>query len=203
MLANYWGNRMSITVEEVLTLVPLIGVLGSAVVFLWKIFKIISKAESRQLELKESIETIKKEVTCNGGASIKDVVIKLDKTCSRMETRQKVIDQRSKAALHYQDRCLFETDRKGNLIWANEAFYQHTVDCGDISGGLDWITLVHEDDREEFLVELNSCLDISRRLDIQVRCSTEDNDIHFTGYPYRVGAECHEGFLIHLSKREN
>jgi hypothetical protein len=193
---------MSITLEEAVALASLLGAVGSAVVALWRIFKAITRAEQRQHELKESVETIKKEVTCNGGGSIKDLVLKLDKTCDRMETRQKVIDQRSKAALHYQDRCLFETDRKGNLIWANEAFYQKTVDCGDISGGLDWITLIHEDEREEFLKELNSCLAMSRRLDVEVTCSLGKSTIHFTGYPYRVGQGCHEGFLIHLNKRE-
>lgn len=192
---------MSITLEQAVAMASLLGAVGSAIVFLWRIFKAITRAESQQQELKESIETIKREVTRNGGGSIKDLVMKLDQTCDRMELRQKVIDQRSKATLHYQERCLFEIDKEGNLVWANECFYQHTVDHGDISGGLDWIILIHEDYREEFLKEFNSCLYMSRRIDID-SVSVDNREIHFIGHPYRIDSGVHEGFLIHINIRE-
>ena len=192
---------MSITLEEALAFASLLGATGSALVFVWRIFKAITRAEQKQIALKASVETIKSEVTHNGGGSIKDLVLKLDRTCGRMEIRQGVIDQRSKAALHYQERCLFETDRNGHLVWANESFYQHTVENGDISGGLDWIAIIHEEDREEFLKEFNSCLDMGRRIDIET-VSVEGRRLHFTGYPYRVGKGRQEGFLIHIQIRE-
>lgn len=150
-----------------------------------------------QNEMRHSIETIKAEVTPNGGSSIKDVIIKLNQTCNRVENRQKIIDQRSKAALHYQKECLFETDNKGNMLWANEAFYQETVDMGDISDGLDWVSIVDEDYREDFLKEFESCLQMGRRLDVE-STSMDGRNIHFVGYPYRLDLKSHEGFLIHL-----
>lgn len=192
---------MSITLEEALAFASLLGATGSALVFLWRIFKAITRAEHIALKASKQIETIKSEVTHNGGGSIKDLVLKLDRTCDRMEIRQRVIDQRSKAALHYQERCLFETDKNGHLVWANESFYQHTVENGDISGGLDWIAIIHEEDREEFLKEFNSCLDMGRRIDIET-VSVEGRRLHFTGYPYRVGKGRQEGFLIHIQIRE-
>ena len=85
---------MSITLEEAPALASLLGAIGSAVLFLWRIFKAITRAEQKQLALQKSVEAIKSEVTPNGGGSIKDLVLKLDRTCERIETRQKVIDQR-------------------------------------------------------------------------------------------------------------
>lgn len=191
---------MSITLEQAVAFASILGALGSGIVFLWRIFKAITRAEQKQEELNSIVATIQKEVTYNGGASIKDMILSLGRTCERIEVRQKVIDQRSKAALHYQDRCLFETDRVGNLIWANEAFYHETAKCGDISGGLDWITVVHEDYREEFVKELKSCLEMSRRLEIDTVCSSSNTNVRFSGYPYRIGSDIHEGFLIQLHK---
>jgi hypothetical protein len=193
---------MRITIEEAVALVSFLGAIGSAVLFLWRIFSAITRAELKQQELQDSIETIKKEVTRNGGGSIKDLVLKLDKTCERMEIRQRIIDQRSKAALHYQERCLFETDKRGNMVWANDRFYQNTIDYGDISGGLDWVAVVHEEQREEFLIEFNSCIKMGRRIDIET-VSVDSRKLHFIGYPYRVGRGNHEGFLIHMQIREN
>ena len=193
---------MSITLEEAPALASLLGAIGSAVLFLWRIFKAITRAEQKQLALQKSVEAIKSEVTPNGGGSIKDLVLKLGRICERIEIRQKVIDQRSKAALHYQQRILFETDAEGNLVWSNESFYQNTVKHGDISSGLDWITVIHDERRDEFLKEFNSCLEMGRRIDIET-ISVDGGGLRFIGYPYRVGQGHHEGFLIHINIQEN
>lgn len=192
---------MSITVDEAAAIVSLIGAIVSAVIFLWRIFRMTRTFVKDQEEIKTSINKIKNEVTYNGGGSLKDMVRGLNETCDRLDVRQQIFDQRSKAVLHYQDRCLFETDKDGNLAWANEAFYQHTVRYGDISGGLDWITVVDDDERDAFLTELKSCLEMSRRIEIET-VSVDNRKLHFLGYPYRVGDGCHEGFLIHILIRE-
>jgi hypothetical protein len=81
-----------------------IGVLG----FLYKIFSFVKSFQRFEEEVKKSISIIKAEVTPNSGKSLKDTVNSLKKACDRIETRQKVLDQRSKAALHYKefDSCL-------------------------------------------------------------------------------------------------
>jgi hypothetical protein len=192
---------MNITVDEVVAVASLVGAVGSAIIFLWRFFKITRVWFKDQKEIKKCISDIKSEVSYNGGGSIKDMVFQLSNTADRMEVRQAVIDQRSKAALHYQDRCLFETDKEGNLVWANEYFYQHTVDQGDISGGLDWVTVVDDEERGNFLEEFNSCLRMSRRIDIET-VSVDQRKLHFVGYPYRMDDGSHEGFLIHIKIQE-
>jgi len=192
----------NIDLEQVLTVVSLGGATVAVVVFLWRTFIALRKFIATQEEIQTCIADIKCEVTYNSGGSIKDMVLKLSRTCNRMEVRQRVIDQRSKAALHFQNKCLFEIDNKGHMVWANESFYQKTVDRGDISEGLDWITVINEDERENFVTELDSCLEMGRLLDIET-VSTEGEKLHFIGHPYRVGEGHHEGFLIHIQTLEN
>ena len=177
----------------------LAGIVTSISIFLWKkLLKPAIQLMDDHEEIKKSIDTIKNEVTPNGGGSMKDAVNCLKDTCQRIEITQKVLDQRSKAALHYTDRPLFETDSFGRVTWSNQSFRDLNNDH-DFSEGLDWISIIDEDSREEFLKEFNSCIDMCRRVDIETE-SVNGQKIHFLGYPYRISEKSHQGFLIHLNK---
>lgn len=164
-------------------------------------FTYFKRFQNCQEEVKESIRIIKAEVTPNGGSSLKDAVNSLKKTCDRIEVRQKVLDQRSKAALHYNETPLFETDTKGRLTWCNEAFLEKTTDNGTCREGFDWLTVIEDDLRDDFLTEFNSCLKMCRKIDIET-ISVHGRSIHFVGYPYKIAKGIHEGFLIHLYSQE-
>jgi hypothetical protein len=125
----------------------------------------------------------------------------LRRTCDRIEVRQKVLDQRSKAALHYTNRPLFEVDTLGRMNWYNEAFGDLTRDNGNCDEGFDWLTIIDDQEREGFLKEFNSCLQMCRKVDIET-VSVHGRRIHFVGFPYKISNGIHEGFLIHLY-REN
>lgn len=191
-----------INAEQIVTVASLIGAVVSAVIFLWRIFRIARTFINNQEVIQTSLDYIKSEVTYNGGGSTKDMILKLTRTCDRMEASQKIIDQRSKASLNYQNRSLFETDKKGHLVWANEKFYQQTVEQGDISGGLDWVSVIDENEREDFVTELSSCLKMGRRIDIETS-SVSGLKLRFIGHPYRVGKGNQEGFLIQIQTLEN
>tara|TARA_Y100001973_G_C5185600_1_gene327648 strand:- start:828 stop:1412 length:585 start_codon:yes stop_codon:yes gene_type:complete len=178
----------------------LAGIVTSIVIFLWKkLLKPAIKLMDDHEEIKKSIDIIKGEVTPNGGGSMKDAVNGLRETCESIEKTQKILDQRSKAALHYTDRPLFETDELGRLSWSNESFQELTKENGDFSEGLDWISIINEEEREEFLKEFTSCLEMCRRVDIETE-SVKGQKIHFLGYPYRISETSQQGFLIHLYK---
>ena len=66
-----------------------------------KFIKPIVKLCKNQDFFVESVEEIKKELTTNGGSSLKDAVVGMRESCKRIENRQRVIIQRTKAALHY------------------------------------------------------------------------------------------------------
>jgi hypothetical protein len=189
------------TQEGATSIATLVGAISTAIIVLWRVFKVSRVFLRDQEGIKRSIETIKNEVTPNGGGSLKDTVNSLKSSCDRIEIRQKVLDQRSKASLHYSDRPLFETDKRGRAIWSNEAFQNLTKENGDWSEGYDWIAAIDEGYREEFLKEFQSCLDMCRKVDIETT-SVNGNKIHFTGFPYKIREGVHEGFLIHLHKGE-
>ena len=93
--------------------IPLIwGILGAIGTFCslsWvKIIRPTIKFVRGQEKITKSIEAIRKELTTNGGNSLKDTVIDLRSTINRMEKRQKIIEQRTKAALHYNDVALLK-----------------------------------------------------------------------------------------------
>ena len=104
----------------------IISSVGGIITFLtliWKKFlKPLIKLCQNQEFFKESVEEIKKELTTNGGSSLKDAIIDMKDTVHRIDRRQKIIEQRTKAALHYSNEALFETDIAGRLIWSNAHF---------------------------------------------------------------------------------
>ena len=171
--------------EEYTSIAALTGIVSSVVIFLWRVFKTSRIFLRDHDEVKKSIETIKSEVMPNGGDSMKDTINCLKDTCQRIEITQKVLDQRSKAALHYSERPLFEIDNMGRVTWSNESFQEFTKENGDFSEGLDWISMINEEEREEFLKEFSSCLEMCRRVDIETE-SVDGQKIHFLGYPYRI-----------------
>lgn len=186
-----------ITSEFAGAIATLVGASIALLGFLYKAFTFVRKFENCQEEVKESIRIIKAEVTPNSGSSLKDTVNSLKRTCDRIEVRQKVLDQRSKAALHYTNRPLFETDAKGGMTWCNESFQDLTKDNGSCDEGFDWLTIIDDAKREDFLREFNSCLKMNRKVDIET-ISVHGRKIHFVGFPYKINRNIHEGFLIHL-----
>lgn len=178
------------------------SLLGGIVTFfsvIWvKIVKPIFQIIDNQEDLTKSIETIKKEVTTNGGNSIKDAIISLKGTCSRIENRQKIIEQRTKAALHYTNAALFETDNQGRLTWTNSNFYDLTSDSLTSVEGYDWLTYIKENEREDFFTEFKSCLEMNRKF-IKESISCNNEKVKFIGYPYKIDEKNHGGFIISLT----
>lgn len=178
------------------------SLLGGIVTFfsvIWtKVVKPIFKLIDNQEHLNKSIETIKKELTTNGGNSIKDTIIDLKSTCYRIENRQRVIEQRTKAALHYNDAALFETDEQGRLTWTNSNFYDLTRDSVSSVEGYDWITYIKEEERDDFFDEFQSCLNMNRKF-IKISTNIHGEKIQFIGYPYKIDSNNHGGFIINLS----
>ena len=99
--------------------------------------------------------------------------------------------------MHYSDQPLFETDRDGQLVWTNDAFYKLTGKTMSSMLGYDWITLINEDEREQFLSEFSSCIQMGRKLDIDT-VSANNNRIKLVGYPFKCSEKEHDGFLINI-----
>lgn len=159
----------------------------------------IIKMIDEQAKLNDSLKIIKSELSTNGGNSIKDAIIDLRKTCHRIEIRQKIIEQRTKAGLHYSNTPLFETDNEGRLIWHNSLFCEF-VDSYDVEG-YDWLNFIQQSDRKDLLEEFKYCLNTNRKFHKQTK-TINGNDIFIVGFPYRISENEHGGFLVSVSKNK-
>lgn len=181
----------------------LLGGLGTMMTYLWlKAIKPIIKVVQSHENVMRSIECIKKELTTNGGNSLKDTILDLKGTCGRIEARQKVIEQRTKAALHYNDSMLFETDNEGRLIWSNANFCSYFRHVQQNLEGYDWLSCIDEDEREDLLQEFKSCLKMNRKF-IRKTKTNDGKMIRMTGYPYRLSDIEQGGFLVSVSESIN
>tara|TARA_Y100000296_G_C5086112_1_gene212480 strand:+ start:166 stop:762 length:597 start_codon:yes stop_codon:yes gene_type:complete len=186
--------------EEIALITTIASSLIGFCSYVWiKAVKPTLKFVSQHDQVVESIDTIKTEITTNGGGSLKDAICALGDTCGRIESGQKIIEQRTHAALHYTATALFETDEDGRLVWTNEPFFELTGQTISDVEGFDWLTYVHEDDREEFFSEFASCIDMNRKFQREVTTSDEKH-VRMLGFPYKVNEEEHGGFLISISE---
>ena len=178
-----------------------IGIISAgigAVISVWyKMVVPINKMFKANEELAVAVEQIKSEIVTNGGKSIKDTVNGLKDTCGNIEKRQRVIDQRTRASLHYLDAGLFETDKTGKLIWTNEAFYKITGQTQSDMEGYDWLSFIHEEDRKRIIQEFLSCLDMSRKFYVETK-TVGDKPIMLAGYAYKLGEDQNGGYLINI-----
>lgn len=185
--------------EHITYVFSILGAAGTFCSLVWvKLIKPTLKFVKSQEEVTKSIETIRKELTTNGGNSLKDAVVDLRSTINRMEKRQKIIEQRTKAALHYNDVALFEIDDSGRLTWTNNNFYELTQDIITSVDGYDWLNYVQEDQREELFDELKSCLEMNRKLAKTVQ-TVDGKTVKLIGFPYRINEKEHGGFLVSIS----
>jgi PAS domain S-box-containing protein len=189
--------------EYIAIFASLLGGFGTMITYLWiKAIKPIVKVIQSHDSVMHSIEYIKKELTTNGGNSLKDTILDLKGTCNRIEARQKVIEQRTKAALHYNDSMLFETDNEGRLIWSNENFCSYFRYTQQNLEGYDWLSCIDEDEREDLLHEFKSCLKMNRKF-IRKTKTNDGKTIRMTGYPYRLNDVEQGGFLVSVSEPIN
>ena len=181
------------------TSIEIIGIVlsvagGAFAAFAWG-WKYIVKPTIRlykgQQHLVNSVDDIKKELTTNGGSSIKDTV-------NRIDRRQVMIDKRSKAIFYNADKAILEVDENGNILWANELF--HKMMGTKNLKGLDWVSYIDEPQRENFLREFESCSEKLRELRFET-ISTDGKSLKFLGFPYRGDSKTY-GFLIYLEQEK-
>ena len=180
--------NFDMSLEIVGIVLSLAGGLCASLAWGWKyIIKPTIRLYKNQQTLVSSVEDIKKELTTNGGSSIKDTV-------NRIDRRQVMLDKRSKAIFYNIEKAILEVDEGGNILWANEQF--HNVMGTKNLKGLDWVSYIDEPQRENFLREFETCSEKLRELKFET-VSTEGKKIKYTGFPYRDNNK-NFGFLIYL-----
>lgn len=179
--------------------ISILGGLGTGLSLLWvKVINPLVSLINNQDYFKQAVEEIKNELQTNGGNSLKDAVINLGNTCNRIERRQRIIEQRTKAALHYSNVALFETDDDGRLVWNNMHLCDLTSNEVKSLEGYDWVNCIDEEEREEVLAEFLSCVNMNRKFNRSTK-TINGKRIRMVGYPYKLSEERHGGFLVSVS----
>jgi hypothetical protein len=187
--------------EELITVTGavLTSVLIPAIGWVWlKIVKPIVSILKTQEAVNRSIEELKDEISTHSGKTIKDTLGHVKEACGRIEDRQKVIVQRTKAALHYSGVALFETDKRGRLVWSNNLFGELIREHNALLEGYDWLSLIKDDEQEETLDQFRSCLSMNRRFVKQTELD-DGRPIRMVGYPLKISDDQHDGFLVSIS----
>ncbi len=206
--------------EENITI--LIGGISGAIAFFVVIYKRvlqplskILKSQTFIVEILEGIDTLKSEIRDIDGIQgsetpIKDHIIGMMYSLQRIESRQNIIEHRTKAALHYSNMALFETDSEGRLIWSSTNLMDMTKNltttwsrtASYMVEGFDWVNFFDEEDREDILSEFKSCLKMNRRFS-KVTQLTSGLPVRLLGYPYKITESEHGGFLVSVTEMIN
>jgi PAS domain S-box-containing protein len=117
-----------------------------------KYFSSISDSIGQIPKINNQISEISKELSTNGGMSIKDSVNRIDKNMHYLEQRQKAILTSSKQI------CYFETDSRGNVTTVNRLYQRLTNRTIEELLGYGWLNTIEESDREEVRSEWNRCI---------------------------------------------
>jgi len=186
--------------EYITIFISIIGGLFTFGSLLWiKFLRPVLKLVNNQDLFTESVKELRKELMTNGGNSLKDSIIELKKICKVIDRRQRIIEQRTRASMHYNEVALFETDNEGRLIWNNIHLHKFIGDSNLFLEGYDWINIVNEEDRSSVLQEFKSCIEMNRRFNKVTRTS-DGKQLRLIGYPYKISDEEHGGFLVSVSE---
>ena len=109
--------------------------------------------------LLESAEIIKKELSPNGGTSIRDAI-------SRIENGLAIQVARTRVLANNESEAYLETDESGKVQWVNN----NLVDVAGLSFddclGDGWISAIQEEDRERFIEHWHSAIEQARFFNI-------------------------------------
>lgn len=159
---EYFTDIKNLT--NILTLISVatpivLGVLA----FFWKLYKKIR-------EIYEKINLIVKELTPNGGSSIKDQV-------NRIEHRLNGLDFFQKMHLDMLELPVFMTDGKGSCVWANRACLNMLGRQSSDMMGFGWESIIHQEDRDRVTKEWYDSIREERSFDLQYRYVSSDDSV--------------------------
>ena len=118
----------------------------------------------------EQLDYIKKELTHNGGSSVKDMVK------GAMQTAQMLMGLfRSQADMN-ENTAFFSADTEGRIVWVSKSYQLWTMSAHDQLFGNGWINNVHPDERDNVRDEWQAAIKDSRDFYMEYRMIDSDRD---------------------------
>lgn len=151
-------------------LVGMITVMG---VFYRIALRPMKKKFEQVVELVPIVEKIRAEVTPNGGGSMKDSVVRIERTANHalkqlgeLANHVHAHGHRLRVSFRQSELAIFETDAEGRFVWVSDEYVRI---CGrpreDVLGA-NWINSVCPDDRDGVWAEWESASRHARDFDM-------------------------------------
>lgn len=136
----------------------------------WLIFRAARKQRAELiLAVADMKQIIERELTVNGGGSMKDMVTGIHRKVENIQARERHRDETSHAAI-------FELRATGGMTFMNLAFRELVnADENDLLYR-EYISHLHPDDRTRFLRDLQEAIDNKMTLDSNVRFRVAGNN---------------------------
>lgn len=125
-------------------------------------------AASRQEIAAVSI-IVNKELTANGGGSMRDIV-------NRLATRFDVGDARQRALVTQLEIAMWESDERGQCVYVSREMCRITGRTQEESLGRGWIGTIHPSDRERVVEDWDACVRDGRDFSMQHAFMTPDGE---------------------------
>lgn len=152
-------------------LVLKLGAISAAVGAVYKfIYRPLMLLVKRVSEFIDQVNYITKELKPNGGSSLKDTI---NRICQIVEK----LDQRQRSLCQFDPSAIFELDRTGGCLWANNSFLDLTGRHTEDITGMGWLNVVAEEDRGRVSREWQQCVRHNRDFATQFNVRTPDRTI--------------------------
>lgn len=103
-----------------------------------------------------SLARVERELQPNGGSSLRDSVDQIALGLRTVKSEARVMRAMQRAiASSPSNSALFETDPKGECVWASSAWVTLTGEPAEASMGWGWMNAIHQDEREAVTNEWN------------------------------------------------
>jgi len=146
-------------IEDITKLVTLIlGGLGASYKLGKIVFIFIKKQYDRIISVNNKIDIIFKEVTPNGGGSIKDKINTLTDQMTFNTHMTEKIFYRQRWILDNREEPIFESSEDGKCIWVNSYYTKLLKRDAGYFMEHGWKNAIHESDRERVIQNWNDCI---------------------------------------------
>ena len=151
------------------------------IVALYKFLKIsyefLKKQYERITSLHNKVDVIFKEVTPNGGCSIKDKINSLSQQMAENTQMTEKIFHRQRWILDNRDEPIFESSEDGKCIWVNSSYMKLLKRDNTYFIEHGWKNAIHESDRDRVVDNWNDCVKDGRMYEDDYKMVDVDGNI--------------------------
>jgi PAS domain S-box-containing protein len=155
-----------IDLEIIVSALTIIGILAKAG---WWSFKWLREQYKTVMRVHGQVDLIFKELTPNGGGSIKDKVNLMAKEITANTQMTEQIFYRQRWMMDHRQEAIFEAQDTGEISWVNKPYCNLTGrDSTDLLGH-NWKNTIHEEDRERVVSNWEACIKDARQFEDEYR----------------------------------